>query len=603
VKNFIKKVLEIYRPFRATAIIMLLFLLVMQGLSVVSPFLFGKIIDSIIAKKPLASVLQLASISLGIFFLQNILLSYYKDRFEMEKIDYDIPRYIANKTLEKIFSLSIGQHNNQHSGIKQSIINRGEHSLQTLAFKMFYEVLPLILKIAVMGTFILVLNPILGGTLIMTVIIFGGITVYINNIFREELKNYQDIGHQNYKKHAELLRNVELILANAQEQKGQDEYNRALVRYSDAGKHLWKRYIIFTHARSIVVGVAKFAIVVIGIFQVYENAYTPGDLVLFLSLASDVMGNLSNIGPIHRQMLDLCTTVQKYFSLLEIESEVKVIPNPVRADNLRGRIEFRNVSFAYPMRKYLVNESERDAESETASGTTDRHNGTLFDISFTIEAGQRVALVGHSGAGKSTIAHLIMRAYDPDQGQVVVDGNDLRILDLQGYRRNIGIVEQQVGLFDNTLRYNMTYGLPSGTFVSERRLQEVARTACIDKFFHRLEKGFDTLIGERGIRLSGGERQRVGIARALLKEPKMLILDEATSNLDSENESLIRHAISRASEGKTTVIIAHRLSTIKDVDKILVLDKGMLVGQGTHRELLESCEAYQNLITHQIVKS
>ena len=597
-KDFIWKVWEIYKPFRKTALILFGFLFAMQALSLVAPFLLKQIIDSIVAKAPLEAIIRLALISLAVFFVQNIFLSYWKENFELEKVDYDIPRYVANKTLEKVFSLSIGQHNNQHSGIKQSVINRGEHSLQSLAFITLYEILPLILKIAVVGTFVLIMNPIIGGVLALTATLFAIASIYINSLVGEELKEYQEIGHRNYKKHAEILRNPELILVQAQEQKIQNEYNQALVKYSDAGKHLWKKYILLTGFRSAIIGISKFAVVSIGVHQVYKGTHTPGDLVLFLSLSTDLMGHFGSIGPIHRQVLDLYTAVNKYFSLLDIEPEVKVIQNPVRADNLRGKIEFKNVTFAYPKRKHIV----RDDKENEAEEKDNKHSGALFDINFTIEAGQRVALVGHSGAGKSTIASLILRAYDPDQGQVIIDENDLRLLDLHEYRRKIGVVEQHVGLFDNTLRYNMTFGLPHGAIVPERKLQEAARTACVDKFFHRLEKGFDTIIGERGIRLSGGERQRVGIARALLKEPRMLILDEATSNLDSENESLIRQAINRASEGKTTVIIAHRLSTIKDVDKILVIDKGMLVGQGTHRDLLESCAQYQNLITHQIVR-
>ncbi|MBI4992004.1 MAG: ABC transporter ATP-binding protein [Candidatus Harrisonbacteria bacterium] len=599
-KNFVWKVLEIYKPFRRIALVMLLFLTVMQSLSIISPFLLGKIVDSVVSKKPLEFILSLAGISLGIFLLRDVLLNYYKEKFELDWVDYDIPRYVANKTLKKVFSLSIGQHNNQHSGIKQSIINRGEHSLQTLAFMTLYEVMPLILKIGVMGTFILVRNPLIGGVLITAGLIFGGISIYINSLLQDELENHQEIGHRNYKRHSELLRNVELILVSAQEKKGQDEYDQALARYSDAGKHLWKRYIRLTGLRNVAIGVAKFAIVAVGVMQVYQNQYTPGDLVLYLSLSSDLMGNLWSIGPIHRQVLDLYTAVNKYFTLLDIEPEVKTDANPVKPDNLRGRIEFKDVSFTYPVRKYIVSDEEEKSGEDPKP--RDKNHGALFNVSFTIEAGQKIALVGHSGAGKSTIAYLILRAHDPDQGQIIVDENDLRQLDLHEYRRRIGVVEQQVGLFDATLRYNILFGLQNGQQVTDEELREIARISCIDRFFYRLEKGFDTFIGERGVRLSGGERQRVGIARALIKKPKMLILDEATSSLDSENESLIREAIGKASQGKTTIIIAHRLSTIRDADKILVLDKGSLVGQGKHQELLESCETYRNLITHQIVK-
>jgi ATP-binding cassette subfamily B protein len=217
-----------------------------------------------------------------------------------------------------------------------------------------------------------------------------------------------------------------------------------------------------------------------------------------------------------------------------------------------------------------------------------------------IEPGQTVAFVGESGAGKSTIVKAIVRAQDPAEGQIIIDGNDLRVLDLKHYRKSIGIVDQDVSLFDQTLRYNITYGVKDGsTAITDRELSAVAEASRIDRFFDRLEKGFDTLIGERGVKLSGGERQRVGIARALVKNPDILIFDEATSNLDSENEEMIRESIESASRGRTTIIIAHRFSTIKKVDKVFVFDKGKLVGEGTHAELTLSCEQYQRLVKNQ----
>jgi len=212
-----------------------------------------------------------------------------------------------------------------------------------------------------------------------------------------------------------------------------------------------------------------------------------------------------------------------------------------------------------------------------------------------------VAFVGESGAGKTTVVHALLRAQDPEEGQIVVDGNDLRVLDLKHFRESIGIVDQEVSLFDHTLRYNITYGLNgrSGS-ITDADLDRIAEMSCINRFFPRLEKGYDTIIGERGIKLSGGEKQRVGIARALIKEPDILIFDEATSNLDSENEALIRESIEKAAQGRTTIIIAHRFSTIRKVDKVIVFDKGQVVGQGTHKELALSCEPYRRLIHRQI---
>ena len=220
---------------------------------------------------------------------------------------------------------------------------------------------------------------------------------------------------------------------------------------------------------------------------------------------------------------------------------------------------------------------------------------------FTIEAGETVAFVGESGAGKSTVVHALIRAQDPEEGQIIIDGNDLRVLDLKRFREAIGIVNQQVSLFDHTLRYNITYGLNGrAAKVTDAELDKIAEMSCVNRFFSRLEKGYDTIIGERGVKLSGGECQRVGIARALIKNPDILIFDEATSNLDSENEALIRKSIEKASKGRTTIIIAHRFSTISNADKIIVLSKGEVAGIGTHDELMQNCEPYRRLIQNQV---
>jgi len=188
------------------------------------------------------------------------------------------------------------------------------------------------------------------------------------------------------------------------------------------------------------------------------------------------------------------------------------------------------------------------------------------------------------------------------RGKILIDGVELKKLDLKQYRRNLGVVPQDVGVFDRTLRENIIFGVEDiGEEIAESRLNDVCSLSCIDRFEHRLEHGFDTMIGEKGIKLSGGERQRLGIARALIKNPAILIFDEATSNLDTENEKLIHEAIDKISKGRTTIIIAHRLSTIKNADKIFVMDKGEIIGEGSHNDLMENCKIYQKLVSHQTV--
>lgn len=595
-KSFVLKILEIYRPFRKIVLVMFVFLALSEALMLVSPYIFGKIIDAIIVKKAMSQVMFLASLALLAYVLQNVLLTYCRERFELKNFDFDVPQHIAQKTMQKVMAFSIGQHVSENSGIKQSVINKGEHSLSAFAFTTLYEILPIALQIGLTTIALIYLNAALGLIVLFSTFLFIGLTLYINHIMKDDLKKFQDVIHENSKIHSEIIRNAEVVLVNAQENRAIKEYDDALGEFSLFGKKMFSKYNLFASFRNLITGLARFAVIVVGVYYVYKGAYTPGHLVIFLTWSSNAFGRLGQVGNLHRHCMEFYSAVKKYFVMTEIEPDVKNIKNPVKPERYDGRIEFKNVSFSYPVRKYLEDEKEPAVNPEAK--TFDALDG----VNFAIEPGQKVAFVGHSGAGKSTIVKLLTRAYDPDGGQIVVDGNDLRIIDLKHFRENLGVVEQDVSLFDNTLRYNICFGLNGrSSTITNMELDEVAKLACIDKFQHRLEKGYDTIIGEKGIKLSGGERQRVGIARALIKEPQILIFDEATSHLDTENEILIRQSIESASEGRTTILIAHRLSTIKNADKIFVLDNGKVVGEGRHEELAATCCEYQKLIQNQTV--
>lgn len=336
----------------------------------------------------------------------------------------------------------------------------------------------------------------------------------------------------------------------------------------------------------------------VGVYLVYEKIYTAGFLITIWSWSNSAFSDFGRISGMHRKLMELYAAIKKYFILLDVESDIKELENPIKPEKFIGKIEFKNIYFKYPKREYIREENKKSSQNESEKRQGKEY--VLKNINFVIEPGQRVAIVGPSGVGKTSLARLFIRAYDPEKGKILIDGNDLKNLDLGNFRSIIGIVPQDVSLFDNTLRYNIVFGV-HGEEILEEKLWQAAKMACVDKFIAGLEKGFDTIIGERGIKLSGGERQRVGIARALIKNPAFLIFDEATSNLDTENEALIRASIEKASKGRTTIIIAHRLSTIKDADKIIVMEKGKIVGEGKHEELLKTCKTYQRLINNQTV--
>lgn len=599
-RQFCAKVYAIYKPFRGAIFLIFTMMLMIESIYLINPYIYGKIVDSIVSGKPIASVIILLLVSLGISQVNN-LFGYLRERIELKKIDFKINRRVAEKTLIKLLDFSIGQHENQNSGIKKSIIDRGQHSLETLAYTIIYDVAPVALRISAIVIALLILAPILGAMVFAGVAILISLTVYLNVVFRDGLKKIQDDWHEANKKHSEILRNITLVKANAKEREITKEFDTVLAAAGDFATKYWIRFVSWALSRSTLLHLFRFSVMLVGVYLVYKKIYTAGFLITVWSWSNGVFSDFGRISGMHRRLMELYAAVKKYFILLDIESDIKESENPLKPEKFAGKIEFKNVYFKYPKREYIVDDEEKqNSHLKPQKETAEKENYVLKNINFVIAPGQRVAIVGPSGVGKTSLAHLLIRAYDPEKGRILIDGNDLKNLDLEIFRSAIGIVPQDVSLFDNTLRYNIAFGLRDQE-ISEERLWQAAKMACVDKFIADLENGFNTIIGERGIKLSGGERQRVGIARALIKNPSILIFDEATSNLDTENEALIRRSIEKASQGRTTIIIAHRLSTIKDADKIIVMEKGRIVGEGKHEELLKTCKTYQRLINTQTV--
>ena len=597
-KQFLKRFIEVYKPFRWVMLGVFGFIALSQALNLVAPYLQGRVVDSLINKRPIDQIYLLVIATLAISIVRVVVLMYWRELYEIKHIDFSIPQHVNRSTLERILGFSIGQHISENSGIKQSVITRGQHSLTTMVYMILYQVLPTIVEVFFLVGVLLYYSEVLGLMVLSGVVIYVGFVISTNLHFRGNFKKLEEMYNENSKFQGEVLRNVEVVLANAQEKRAVRECDESLNEISNFARATWTRFNKFAALRNTIVGLTRFSVLAVGVLLVYKNQYTVGQLVMFLSWSGDALGQVSSVGNLHRQLVQLYTSVRKYFDMLSLETDVRVLSNPVHPNRFSGRIEFRNVTLRYKRRDINNIEDKKEEVSQIRSEV----EPALKNVSLIIEAGQTVAFVGESGAGKSTVVHALLRAQDPEQGQIIVDGNDLRVLDLKHYRESIGIVDQEVALFDHTLRYNITYGLNGrGTSITDVDLDRIAEMSCINRFFPRLEKGYDTIIGERGIKLSGGEKQRVGIARALIKEPDILIFDEATSNLDSENEALIRASIEKASKGRTTIIIAHRFSTIRKVDKVFVFEKGCMVGEGTHKELAHNCEPYQRLIQNQMI--
>ncbi|MBS0400919.1 MAG: ABC transporter ATP-binding protein/permease, partial [Proteobacteria bacterium] len=322
--------------------------------------------------------------------------------------------------------------------------------------------------------------------------------------------------------------------------------------------------------QQLIIGIGLVAMLWRATAGVADGHLSIGDLVMINAFMIQLYIPLNFLGVIYRELKQNLTDLHRMFALMDRPREVADAPGaPELHTNGPVDVSFEHVGFSY--------ESERPI---------------LHDVTFTIPAGQTVAVVGPSGSGKSTLARLLYRFYDPQQGTVRIAGQDIRAVTQASVRRAIGIVPQDTVLFNDTIAYNIRYGRPGA---SDEEVQAVARAARIHDFIVSTPKGYDTMVGERGLKLSGGEKQRVAIARTLLKDPPVLIFDEATSALDSANERAIQAELASAAQGKTTLVIAHRLSTIVDAHQILVMSQGRIVERGTHLELLAAHGAYAQM--------
>jgi ATP-binding cassette subfamily B protein len=382
-----------------------------------------------------------------------------------------------------------------------------------------------------------------------------------------------------------------LVKLFGDDQRESGDFGDRAARVRDIGIRSAMYGRVFFVALGLVAAMGAAAVYGVGAFMVIDGTITVGTLVALAAYATRLYGPLTSLTNTRVDVMTALVSFERVFEVLDAPVSIQDKPGAVDLISPAGRIQLEHVSFRYPPA----------AEVSIASLEVPRGNGdldtvenveVLHDLSLTIEPGQLVALVGPSGAGKSTIASLVPRLYDVTQGAVRVDGWDVRDLTQSSLRAAIGVVAQDPHLFHESVAANLRYARPGAT---QAELEAACRGAQIHDVVAALPEGYDTVVGERGYRLSGGEKQRLAIARMLLKDPRVVILDEATSHLDSENEALVQQALEEALQGRTSIVIAHRLSTVREADLIVVVDQGRIVERGTHDELLAAAGLYSEL--------
>lgn len=505
----------------------------------------------------------------GFIRLSNVLLGEIRDTL-FGRVTERAMRRVGLKVFQHLHTLDLAFHLDRRTGGLSRDIERGTSGISFLMRFMVFNIGPTFLELfLVMGILWVQYSisfALIVGISVVTYVWFSKTTTDWRTQFIREAN--QADNHSSTRAIDSLL-NFETVKYFANERYEAELYDGALKTWEKAKRKNRLTLFLLNSGQALIISASMTAMLTLAAYEVSAGRMTLGDFVLVNAFMMQIFMPLNFLGFVYREIKSSLTHIERMFELLRVKPRIEDADNAPELNVVEGKIEFKNVSFAYHVDRPI-----------------------LQNLSFTIEPGEKVALVGGSGAGKSTAGKLFFRFYDIDQGQILIDGQDIRSVSQQSLRCAIGVVPQDTVLFNTSILENVRYGRPQA---SDDDVKEAIRLAHLDQLISQLPKQYDTEVGERGLKLSGGEKQRVAIARTILKNPSILVFDEATSSLDSESEAAIISAINEISEGKSSMVIAHRLSTIIDADRIIVLESGQVVEQGSHEALLEQDGRYAQL--------
>src|SRR3989344_3439811 len=470
IQQFLKLITGHYGPFLRPMAVIFGFVIAGQLIFLAFPYLQGKIIDNLAENAPLRDSLMLVAAIFALYILINT-IGYLRDYFESYHWDYEIGKYIDSNTLEKMFKFSLGQHLNENSGLRLSIVRSGTDALTNLANTIVFSILPFILQIIFTTIVLMVVSPLLG----IIVAFFGAVylaVLYRYNIdYFPKIKENRDRWNKQGKQFSETLRNIKLAKLSAKEDVVVEEFKKLFEATAKPAREMWVKYSGMSYRNYTIINVGQAVALLAGIYLVHIGAESPGKVVMLIGWMSSIFGSISNLGWVQRQAIQQMADVSKLDEMLNLPPAVVEAKNPKTLGGIRGKIEFRNVSFTYPKLKSIEDDSNGNGENGSNGSEEETSKEILRGVSFTISPGETVAIVGNSGAGKTTIVNLLLRGYDPDQGSIFIDGVDLRDIDQKSYLRFVGYVPQHVELFDHTLRYNMAFA--ASHEVSEGELEEI----------------------------------------------------------------------------------------------------------------------------------
>lgn len=562
------------RDLRLRVLYALGFLVLAKIANVIVPYFYKAAVDALSVKATVVTIPVLMIIAYCLARVGSQAFAELRDSVFSRVAQFAVRR-LGLSTFEHLHRLSMRFHLDRRTGGLNRVIERGTKGIELVLRFALFNIAPTILEIS----FVLILLALGFGwpmvsVMVATIIAYILFTFLVSERrikYRREM-NTQDTDANT--KAVDSLLNYETVKYFSNEAHEAKRFDKALMAYEKAAVKSQTTLSLLNAGQAAIMAAGLGGVMYLAGQGVAEGTMTVGDFVLVNTFLIQLYIPLNMLGFVYREIKQGLIDMEAMFSVLDVPEEVRDKPDarPLRVTG--GEVRFEDVSFRY-----------------------DQRRGILRDVSFTAAPGSTVAIVGPSGAGKSTISRILFRFYDIEAGRVTIDGQDIDGVTQASLRKVIGIVPQDTVLFNDTIRYNIRYGRPEA---SDAEVEQAAKLARIHDFIVSLPDGYDSMVGERGLKLSGGEKQRVAIARTILKNPPILLLDEATSALDTQTEKEIQASLKEISRGRTAIVIAHRLSTVVDCDEILVLDKGRIVERGTHDALLAKGGQYAGMWQRQL---
>ncbi|PHS24008.1 MAG: metal ABC transporter permease [Robiginitomaculum sp.] len=568
-----RQALKRQRPLMALAILVTL---VGKVFAVASPVFFGDAVNVVAKGAAITSTGTLLAL-LAYWAISRFLASALPQIRTMffAPVSQEAQRLVAVEAFEHASYLSLQFHLTRRAGALNRMIERGAAAIDFLLRFLVFNIVPTLIELALAATLLAVRYGIAFALIaVLTVAVYAGFTLWITEWRVRQRREMNETDSELRASVVDSLGNFETVKAFAAEAREVNKFSQNLGRYNQKYVAVVRSLSFLNAGQELVMTAGIFVVALVAGLGALGGKLSIGDMAAVVLILMNIFRPLNILGFAWREIKQGAVDLEKLDGLMAMQPEVADAPGAPGLVLKGGGVTFDHVAFIHEGR-----------------------NDGLKDVSFTVKAGSRIGIAGPSGAGKSTILRLLFRFYDPHAGRIVVDGQDVRDITQQSLRDALALVPQDVALFNESLRANIAYAKPEA---SDEEIMAVAERAHLGDFIRALPMGLDTRVGERGLKLSGGEKQRVGIARAIMKDPAILVLDEATSSLDSETEREVQDALNDAAEGRTTITIAHRLSTIADADQIVVIDQGRMVENGTHDQLLALQGLYARMWQRQV---